>query len=51
MCAPACGLRVGALLITPHAAARMAAVAMMVVRCGVGVVRHALNVSRGTRPL
>ena len=42
---PAFGLRVGALLITPHAAARMAVVAMMAVGCGVGVVRHALTVA------
>ena len=42
VCAYFC-FRVGALRITPHAAARMTVVAMMVVRCGVGVVRHALN--------
>jgi hypothetical protein len=44
-------LRAGALRITPHAAARMAVVAMMMVRCDVEVVRHAFNVSCVTRRL
>jgi hypothetical protein len=44
----------GALRVTPHAAARMASMSMMMRRCCVEVLSHALNVSRmpfGARPL